>query len=62
MKVCLTWHAFTLLSFQQSYDATSHFESTVDDMLNMYTLITGKDLDLNVDLSAASAADEWDAF
>ena len=26
----------------QSYDATTHFESTVDDVLNMYTLITGK--------------------
>lgn len=28
--------------FWQSYDATTHFESTVDDVLNMYTLITGK--------------------
>lgn len=27
---------------QQSYDATTHFESTVMDVLNMYTLITGK--------------------
>ena len=26
----------------QSYDATTHFESTVMDVLNMYTLITGK--------------------
>ncbi|KAK4482596.1 hypothetical protein RD792_009760 [Penstemon davidsonii] len=41
-----------------SYDATTHFESTVVDVLNMYTLITGKVLDLNVDLSAASAAEE----
>ncbi|KAK4727196.1 hypothetical protein R3W88_032113 [Solanum pinnatisectum] len=41
-----------------SYDSTTHFESTVDDVLNMYTLITGKVLDLNVDLSAASAAEE----
>ncbi|KAK4387861.1 Guanosine nucleotide diphosphate dissociation inhibitor 1 [Sesamum angolense] len=41
-----------------SYDATTHFESTVIDVLNMYTLITGKVLDLNVDLSAASAAEE----
>ncbi|KAG6384410.1 hypothetical protein SASPL_155773 [Salvia splendens] len=41
-----------------SYDATTHFESTVDDVQNMYTLITGKVLDLNVDLSAASAAEE----
>ncbi|EPS59445.1 hypothetical protein M569_15362, partial [Genlisea aurea] len=41
-----------------SYDATTHFESTVADVLNMYTLITGKVVDLNVDLSAASAAEE----
>ncbi|KAG5041078.1 hypothetical protein JHK85_013554 [Glycine max] len=41
-----------------SYDATTHFESTVDDVLNMYTLITGKVIDLSVDLSAASAAEE----
>ncbi|MCH85248.1 rab GDP dissociation inhibitor alpha-like, partial [Trifolium medium] len=41
-----------------SYDATTHFESTVVDVLNMYTLITGKVLDLSVDLSAASAAEE----
>ncbi|KAJ1405407.1 Rab GDI protein [Sesbania bispinosa] len=27
-----------------SYDATTHFESTVVDVLNMYTLITGKNL------------------
>ena len=26
----------------QSYDATTHFESTVMDVLNMYTMITGK--------------------
>ncbi|KAF4352494.1 hypothetical protein G4B88_013324 [Cannabis sativa] len=38
-----------------SYDATTHFESTVVDVLNMYTLITGKVLDLSVDLSAATA-------
>uniref|UniRef100_A0A6N2LNN0 Guanosine nucleotide diphosphate dissociation inhibitor n=1 Tax=Salix viminalis TaxID=40686 RepID=A0A6N2LNN0_SALVM len=41
-----------------SYDATTHFESTVTDVLNMYTMITGKVLDLSVDLSAASAAEE----
>ncbi|KAI6698996.1 hypothetical protein NL676_019115 [Syzygium grande] len=41
-----------------SYDATTHFESTVMDVLNMYTKITGKVLDLSVDLSAASAAEE----
>lgn len=26
----------------QSYDATTHFESTVTDVLNMYAMITGK--------------------
>ncbi|KAK4792618.1 hypothetical protein SAY86_023053 [Trapa natans] len=41
-----------------SYDATTHFESTVKDVLAMYTMITGKSLDLSVDLSAASAATE----
>lgn len=41
-----------------SYDATTHFESTVTDVLDMYTRITGKVLDLSVDLSAASAAEE----
>ncbi|KZV22743.1 guanosine nucleotide diphosphate dissociation inhibitor [Dorcoceras hygrometricum] len=39
----------------KSYDATTHFESTVTDVLAMYTKITGKVLDLSVDLSAASA-------
>lgn len=42
----------------KSYDATTHFETTVQDVLAMYTQITGKVLDLSVDLSAASAADE----
>ncbi|KAM5548368.1 guanosine nucleotide diphosphate dissociation inhibitor [Rosa sericea] len=41
-----------------SYDPTTHFESTVNDVLAMYTKITGKALDLSVDLSAASAATE----
>ncbi|KMZ63557.1 Rab-GDP dissociation inhibitor [Zostera marina] len=41
-----------------SYDATTHFESTVMDVLSMYTKITGKNIDLSVDLSAASAAEE----
>ncbi|KAM6576489.1 hypothetical protein CsatB_028326 [Cannabis sativa] len=39
-----------------SYDATTHFESTVKDVLALYSKITGKELDLSVDLSAASAA------
>ncbi|KAG0463760.1 hypothetical protein HPP92_019829 [Vanilla planifolia] len=41
-----------------SYDPTTHFESTVQDVLSMYRKITGKELDLSVDLSAASAAAE----
>jgi len=41
-----------------SYDATTHFESTVADVIEMYSKITGKVLDLSVDLSAASAAAE----
>ncbi|XP_058069322.1 guanosine nucleotide diphosphate dissociation inhibitor At5g09550 isoform X3 [Magnolia sinica] len=41
-----------------SYDATTHFESTVVDVIDMYSQITGKVLDLTVDLSAASAAAE----
>ncbi|KAF2598435.1 hypothetical protein F2Q68_00007192 [Brassica cretica] len=41
-----------------TYDATTHFESTVADVLEMYTKITGKTLDLSVDLSAASATAE----
>ena len=28
--------------FLQSYDATTHFETTVTDVLSMYTAITGK--------------------
>ncbi|XP_039144977.1 guanosine nucleotide diphosphate dissociation inhibitor At5g09550-like [Dioscorea cayenensis subsp. rotundata] len=41
-----------------SYDSTTHFESTVQDVLTMYRKITGKELNLSVDLSAASAASE----
>lgn len=29
-------------NFLQSYDATTHFESTVQDVLEMYSKITGK--------------------
>lgn len=39
-----------------SYDATTHFETTVKDVIAIYSRITGKTLDLSVDLSAASAA------
>ncbi|CAN6711317.1 unnamed protein product [Malus baccata var. baccata] len=41
-----------------SYDATTHFETTVQDVIAMYSKITGKALDLSMDLSAASAAEE----
>ncbi|XP_077234139.1 guanosine nucleotide diphosphate dissociation inhibitor At5g09550 [Tasmannia lanceolata] len=41
-----------------SYDPTTHFESTVQDVIALYSQITGKVLDLTVDLSAASAAAE----
>ncbi|WRX14672.1 GDP dissociation inhibitor - like 2 [Theobroma cacao] len=41
-----------------SYDPTTHFETTVTDVIEMYSKITGKALDLSVDLSAASAAEE----
>jgi len=30
----------------KSYDATSHFETTIDDVADMYRRITGKELDL----------------
>ncbi|EMD44453.1 rab GDP dissociation inhibitor alpha, putative, partial [Entamoeba histolytica KU27] len=30
----------------KSYDATSHFETTVEDCLEMYTTITGKKLEM----------------
>ncbi|KAL8223873.1 hypothetical protein R6Q57_019348 [Mikania cordata] len=39
-----------------SYDATTHFETTMIDVLKLYTKITGKELNLSVDLSAASAS------
>ncbi|XWS63094.1 hypothetical protein CRYUN_Cryun06bG0067000 [Craigia yunnanensis] len=41
-----------------SYDPTTHFETTVNDVIQMYSKITGKVLDLSVDLSAASATEE----
>ena len=31
----------------KGYDATTHFETTVRDVLEMYKRITGKDLDLS---------------
>ena len=42
----------------KGYDATSHFESEMDDVLALYTRITGKVLDLtSKDPSKAGAAD-----
>ncbi|EER92083.1 hypothetical protein BDA96_01G352300 [Sorghum bicolor] len=41
-----------------SYDSTTHFETTVKDVLALYNKITGKELDLSVDLNAASAAEQ----
>jgi Rab GDP dissociation inhibitor len=41
------------------YDATTHFETTVRDVLDMYKRITGKDLDLSdKDPNAAAATTE----
>tara|TARA_B110000259_G_scaffold167433_1_gene195798 strand:+ start:2648 stop:2851 length:204 start_codon:yes stop_codon:yes gene_type:complete len=31
----------------KGYDATTHFQTTVEDVLEMYTRITGKTLDLS---------------
>lgn len=33
----------------KSYDATSHFESATDDILEIYERITGEKLDLNIE-------------
>ncbi|TKV95431.1 hypothetical protein SEVIR_9G362500v4 [Setaria viridis] len=41
-----------------SYDASTHFETTVKDVLSLYNQITGKELDLSVDLNAASATEQ----
>jgi len=36
------------LYISMSYDATSHFESSSRDVLNMYEAITGEKLDLDI--------------
>lgn len=36
------------LFISMSYDATSHFESSSKDVLQMYEAITGEKLDLNI--------------
>jgi len=35
----------------RSYDATSHFESATDEILELYTRITGEKLDMNIEPS-----------
>jgi len=35
----------------KSYDATSHFESATDDIMEIYQRITGETLDLNIEPS-----------
>lgn len=42
----------------KSYDPTTHFETTVKDVLEMYTKITGKPLDLSHEDLAAAGPDE----
>ncbi|KAL9263190.1 Guanosine nucleotide diphosphate dissociation inhibitor-like protein [Drosera capensis] len=48
-------HAADSCFISASYDPSTHFESTVTDVIEMYKKITGKELDLSVDLSAAAA-------
>jgi Rab GDP dissociation inhibitor len=33
----------------RSYDATSHFETATDEILDIYTRITGEKLDMNIE-------------
>lgn len=40
-----------------SYDATSHFETTCDDVLDVWKRITGEDLDLNKQLTKTVQVD-----
>lgn len=40
-------HEFVAVILFGRYDATSHFETTVEDILEMYARITGKVLDLS---------------
>ncbi|KAL5232170.1 hypothetical protein ABZP36_030946 [Zizania latifolia] len=54
-SVQIFFHKATWAQVKHSYDATTHFETNVTDVLDMYKLITGK----TVDMSAASAAEEY---
>mmetsp|Transcript_22706 Transcript_22706/g.37414 ORF Transcript_22706/g.37414 Transcript_22706/m.37414 type:complete len:463 (+) Transcript_22706:76-1464(+) len=38
-----------------SFDASSHFEGDVDDLLSLYKRITGKDLDMNINADSVEA-------
>eukprot|EP00527_Entomoneis_sp_CCMP2396_P000799 CAMPEP_0198137304 /NCGR_PEP_ID=MMETSP1443-20131203/822_1 /TAXON_ID=186043 /ORGANISM="Entomoneis sp., Strain CCMP2396" /LENGTH=464 /DNA_ID=CAMNT_0043798697 /DNA_START=35 /DNA_END=1429 /DNA_ORIENTATION=- len=38
-----------------SFDATSHFESDVEDMLGLYKRVTGEDLDMNINADSVEA-------
>ena len=37
------------LYITKSYDATSHFESATNEILELYTRITGETLDMNIE-------------
>ena len=38
-----------------SFDATSHFESDVDDMLSLYKRVTGEELDMNINADSVES-------
>lgn len=38
-----------------SFDATSHFERDVDDLLSLYKRVTGKELDMNINADSVEA-------
>ena len=41
----------------KSYDATSHFETTADDVLEMYARITGSELDMSINADTTEVDD-----
>jgi Rab GDP dissociation inhibitor len=46
------------LFISRSYDATSHFETTADDVLSLWRRITGKDLDLDEKIQRPGMEDQ----
>lgn len=42
----------------KSYDATSHFETTADDVLSLYKRITGSDLDMTINADTTEVDDQ----